>query len=145
MTDGWQFFSDLVRAETRLFNQLDARVRAGHDGLTLGQFQLLELIATSPECRVSDIVASMDIGVGTASKAVDRLEAAGLCRRASNPNDRRSSILVLTTPGERAFAAAAPAVDAAIAEWVQGIAADDLATTARVMSQLRTALEELAR
>lgn len=144
MTDGWQLFSDLVRAETRLFNQLDARVRAGHDGLTLGQFQLLELIANTPDCRVSDIVASIDIGVGTASKAVDRLEAAGLCRRASNPNDRRSSILELTAPGERAFAEAAPTVDAVITERLQGIAADDLATTARVMSQLRTVLEELA-
>lgn len=145
MTDGWQFFSDLVRAETRLFNQLDAQVRAEHDGLTLGQFQMLELIATTPECRVSDIVASMDIGVGTASKAVDRLEAAGLCRRASNPNDRRSSILTLTAQGERGFAAAAPTVEAVITERVQGIAADELATTARVMSQLRKVLEELSR
>ncbi|MEI7056456.1 MarR family winged helix-turn-helix transcriptional regulator [Nocardioides sp. CCNWLW239] len=145
MTDGWQLFSDLVRAETRLFNQLDARVRTGHDGLTLGQFQMLELIATTPDCRVSDIVASMDIGVGTASKAVDRLEAAGLCRRASNPHDRRSSILALTPDGERAFAAATPTVDAVIAERVQGIAADDLATTARVLSRLRTVLEELSR
>lgn len=145
MTDGWRFFSDLVRAETRLFNQLDARVRAEHDGLTLGQFQMLELIATTPECRVSDIVASMDIGVGTASKAVDRLEAAGLCRRASNPNDRRSSILALTTYGERAFAAAAPTVDTVIIERVHGISADDLETTARVLSQLRTTLEEMSR
>ncbi|MER7558950.1 MarR family transcriptional regulator [Nocardioides sp. NPDC126508] len=145
MAHSWQFFSDLVRAETRLFNQLDAGVRAAHDGLTLGQFQLLELIATTPECRISDIVASMDIGVGTASKAIDRLEAAGLCRRASNPNDRRSSILALTESGERAFAAAAPTVDAVIAERLQDIAADDLATTARVLSRLRTTLEELAR
>ena len=145
MTDGWQLFSDLVRAETRLLNQLDARLRAAHDGLTLGQFQMLELIATTPECRVSDIVASIDIGVGTASKAVDRLEAAGLCRRASNPHDRRSSILALTAHGERAYAAATPTVEAVIAERVRGIAADDLATTARVLSQLRTVLEELAR
>lgn len=145
MASGWQFFSDLVRAETRLFNQLDARVRAAHDGLTLGQFQMLELIATTPECRVSDIVASIDIGVGTASKAVDRLEAAGLCRRASNPNDRRSSILELTAQGERAFAAAAPTVDAVIGERLQEIEADDLATTAQVLSRLRAVLEELSR
>lgn len=145
MADPWQLFSNLVRTETRLFNQLDARVRAAHDGLTLGQFQMLELIATIPECRVSDIVASMDIGVGTASKAVDRLEAAGLCRRASNPNDRRSSILALTAQGEHAFAAAAPTIDTVITERVQGIEADDLATTARVLSRLRTVLEELSR
>lgn len=145
MADPWQLFSDLVRAETRLFNQLDAHVRRTHDGLTLGQFQILELIAKTPDCRVSDIVASMDIGVGTSSKAVDRLEAAGLCQRASNPNDRRSSILALTTHGERAFAAAAPTVDTVITERVEGIATDDLATTARVLSQLRTLLEELSR
>jgi DNA-binding MarR family transcriptional regulator len=145
VADPWQLFSDLVRAETRLFNQLDAQVRAAHDGLTLGQFQMLELIATTPECRVSDLVASMDIGVGTASKAVDRLEAAGLCRRASNPNDRRSSILALTPQGERAFTAATPTVHAVIAERIHGIPADDLATTAQVLGRLRTVLEELAR
>lgn len=141
MTNAWQFFSDLVRAETRLFNQLDARVRSTHDGLTLGQFQMLELIAKTPDCRVSDIVASMDIGVGTASKAVDRLEAAGLCRRASNPHDRRSSILALTALGERAYTAADPTVEAAITARLQGIAASDLATAARVLAQLRATLE----
>jgi DNA-binding MarR family transcriptional regulator len=103
-----------------------------------------DLIAQTPECRVSDIVASMDIGVGTASKAVDRLEAAGLCRRASNPHDRRSSILALTSLGEHAYAAAGPTVDAAIAARLQEIAAGDLATTARVMGQLRTTLETYA-
>lgn len=141
MTTAWQIFSDLVRAETRLFNQVDARLRAAHEGLLLGQFQMLDLIATTPECRVSDIVGSMDIAVGTASKAVDRLEAAGLCRRASNPHDRRSSILELTASGERVHGAATPTVEAAIAERLQGIAADDLATTARVLGRLRTALE----
>jgi DNA-binding MarR family transcriptional regulator len=71
-------------------------------------------------------------------------EAAGLCRRASNPHDRRSSILALTSLGEHAYAAAGPTADAAIAARLQEIAAGDLATTARVMGQLRTTLETYA-
>jgi DNA-binding MarR family transcriptional regulator len=39
--------------------------------------------------------------VGGTSKVVDRLEAAGLCKRRANPNDRRSSVVELTSEGRK--------------------------------------------
>lgn len=57
-------------------------------------------------CRVQDVATDLVITVGGASKLVDRIEAAGLCRRRANPGDRRSSLVELTPTGERLLAEA---------------------------------------
>jgi DNA-binding MarR family transcriptional regulator len=46
------------------------------------------------------------ITVGGASKVVDKVEAAGLCRRNPNPTDGRSNLIQLTEPGVGLLAAA---------------------------------------
>ena len=92
-------FSDLVRLETELWDAVEARLRAEHD-LTLGRFEVLDLVATHDgTARVQDVAAALSITVGGVSKLVDRLEAAGLLVRAPNPDDRRSSLLELTRAG----------------------------------------------
>ena len=120
MTDLTSLFIDLVRAETRLYNRVDARLRADHD-MPLGTWEFLQIIERRPDCRVQDIAQEIDITVGATSKAVDRIEARGWCRREANPGDRRSSLLVLTDAGRAALAAATPVVDAAIAERAAGL------------------------
>jgi DNA-binding MarR family transcriptional regulator len=143
--DAGQWFIDLVRVETRLYNAIDDRVRAAH-GLTLGQYQILQLINATPNCRVLDIVRDVAITVGAASKAVDRVEAAGWCRRSANPNDRRSSYLTLTEAGEQVLAAATPTFRAEIASRLAGVLGpDDLARTGALLAALRRALEEQQR
>ena len=52
-------------------------------------------------CRVFDIKEELALTVGGTSKLVDRIEAAGLCRRRANPDDRRSQIIELTPAGRR--------------------------------------------
>jgi DNA-binding MarR family transcriptional regulator len=54
-----------------------------------------------PGCRVADIAQALSITVGGVSKLVDRIEHAGWCGRAPNPDDARSSILHLTGAGRR--------------------------------------------
>jgi DNA-binding MarR family transcriptional regulator len=56
--------------------------------------------------RACDIKEELSITVGGASKLVDRIEAAGLCRRRANPDDRRSQIIELTPAGRRLLAKA---------------------------------------
>ncbi|PZA23368.1 MarR family transcriptional regulator [Modestobacter versicolor] len=92
-----------VRLETVLWNALDARLVDASD-VTLGRLQTLRVIQRTPDCRVHDVVQQLAITVGGASKAVDRIEAAGLCRRRAHPTDRRSSILEVTPAGERLIA-----------------------------------------
>lgn len=142
--DAGQWFIDLVRAETRLYDAVDARLRAEH-GLTAGQYQILQLIAGSENCRVLDIVRDVAISVGAASKAVDRVEAAGWCRRTANPHDRRSSYLQLTADGRRLLDAARPTFAAETAERLSVLTADDRATAGRALATLRRALEDRQR
>lgn len=141
MTELSQLFDDLVRAETRLYNAIDARLREQH-GLALGQYELLQIISRRDGCRVLDIVRTVGITVGAASKAVDRLEAAGWCRRRVNEQDRRSSLLAVTPAGARLLARARPTFEQELADRLAGVASDRaLDQTARVLAALRAGLE----
>ena len=144
MTDVTRLFVDLVRVETRLYNAVSDRLRAEH-GVGLGQFEFLEIIDRLPGCRVLDIVREVGITVGAVSKAVDRLEGAGLCVRTAHPEDRRSSVLSLTQEGSRILAAARPTVADELAARTARLPAADLARTAATLATLRAELEECRR
>jgi DNA-binding MarR family transcriptional regulator len=103
--DSAALFSDLIRFETELWNTVTARLRSEH-GLELHYFEPLQVIARTPDCRVQEIADALSITVGGTSKLVDRIEAAGWCRRRENPRDRRSSCIDLTPAGRRLLAAA---------------------------------------
>ncbi|MFJ6835461.1 MarR family winged helix-turn-helix transcriptional regulator [Streptomyces sp. NPDC091209] len=134
-------FTDLVRVETRLYNAVSARLRA-EQGLGLGQFEFLEIIDRVPGCRVLDIVGELAITVGAVSKAVDRLVAVGWCLRVAHPQDRRSSVLRLTSEGEKQLAASRPLVESALISLTATIPPDDLTRIAATLTTLRATLEE---
>jgi MarR family transcriptional regulator, organic hydroperoxide resistance regulator len=104
-------FSDLVRFENQLANAVEGRLRADCQ-LTLSKFDVLRVLGQGAPCRVNDIADELGITWGGTSKIVDRLEAAGLCRRRSNPSDRRSSLIDLTPAGTRLLAKAKRTVEA---------------------------------
>jgi DNA-binding MarR family transcriptional regulator len=135
-----QLFNDLVRAETRLYNLVDERVRTAH-GASLGQVQVLGIIGRTENARVDDISRVIDVRAGTASKTVDRLEQAGWVRRTANPHDRRSSWLELTDDGTALLREATPTFEAAVHELTAGaLSADELRVLAATLTRLRTAL-----
>ncbi len=136
MTDLTALFTDLVRLETRLYNALDARLKAEHD-LPLGQFEFLRFIASRDSARVFDLAGEMAITVGATSKAVDRLESAGRIRRTANPADRRSSLVEITAAGRRALETATPTVEAELQTWIGSV------LPASVLDQLATNLSML--
>jgi DNA-binding MarR family transcriptional regulator len=113
-------FTDLVRLETRLYNALDARLKAEHE-LPLGQFEFLRFISAHGTTRVFDLARELAITVGATSKAVDRLESAGRIRRTANPSDRRSSLLELTPAGADILTAATPTVEAELQIWIGSV------------------------
>jgi len=91
-------FNELVRLETELWDLVDHRLREDHD-LPLSWFEPMQVVDRVVDCRVVDIAHALSITVGGASKLVDRLERAGWCARARNPNDARSSVVTLTQSG----------------------------------------------
>jgi DNA-binding MarR family transcriptional regulator len=110
MADLRQLFSDIIRFETELWNAVDRRMR-DEVGLPVARFEFMLFIDGHPACRVHDIATAMAITVGGTSKLVDRIEAAGHCRRRPNPDDRRSSTIELTAAGRRLLAKASKVFD----------------------------------
>jgi DNA-binding MarR family transcriptional regulator len=129
-------FNDLVRFETELWNGIEARLR-GDFGLPLGSFDTMQVIARTETCRVYDIAHELSITVGGASKVVDRLESTGRCLRRSNPEDRRSSIVVLTPEGEALLARATLVFEVELERRIGSV------LSARQISQLHSSLAKL--
>jgi DNA-binding MarR family transcriptional regulator len=133
-------FSELIRLETELWDAVAVRLRADHD-LPLQQFEFMQVISRTPDCRVQDIAAEISITVGGTSKIVDRIEAAGHCVRNANPNDRRSSILTLTPAGERLLAeATATFEDELRTRFGSALPDRALVQLTRTLSRLRAAV-----
>lgn len=129
-------FDDLVRFETLLWNGLDARLREESD-VTLGSLNVLLVVDSTPSCRVFDVADQLAITVGGASQAVDRLVKLGLAERCANPEDRRSSLVVLTAAGKEKLASAGEVFDRELAKWLR----DPLSRTG--LTQLGAALAKL--
>ena len=100
MADLKRLYRELVSLEIELWNGIEGRLRAEYD-LPLTSFEVLHMLLRRPGPRIQDIAEEFSITVGGTSKVVDRLEAAGLCERHANPNDRRSSIVELTPEGRK--------------------------------------------
>ncbi|MEU6307042.1 MarR family winged helix-turn-helix transcriptional regulator [Streptomyces chartreusis] len=65
------------------------------------QIRALEAIARRPTLNVTALAEHLGIGLPTASRLCDRLEAAGLLRRHVRPGDRREVRLEVTDQGHR--------------------------------------------
>ena len=132
------FFDVLVRYETQLWNYLDHRL-AEAGAVSLATLTGLRVVRRHPgTCRVQEVRTDLGITVGAASKFVDRLERDGLVVRSAHPEDRRSSLVTLTSAGDAALDAAGTVADAALADHLAGEHA--VPDVTRVLEQLLTAL-----
>jgi DNA-binding MarR family transcriptional regulator len=106
-------------------------------GITSGQFSLLMSLnrpEPPPMGPVADLLA-MDRTTLTA--ALKPLERRGLIRIATDKNDRRSRILILTAKGRRLLAQAVPiwqSTHAEVEEQLSGANLDDLRTSLMAVS-----------
>lgn len=69
------------------------------DRVTLPQLRVLVLVASRGTMNLNALADAMNIHPSNASRACDRLVAAGLLRRAESPLDRRNLVLELTAEG----------------------------------------------
>ena len=134
-------FADLVRCGTRLYYALNDRLREQH-GIVTSQFGALRYLRDHPESRVADLAAEFAIGIGAASKTVDRLEKQGRAVRQPDPSDRRSSLPTLTDDGLRLVDAAEGTFAERLTELLaDALKASPLTAAGRALSELRSVLE----
>jgi DNA-binding MarR family transcriptional regulator len=133
-----QVFDNLVRFETVLWAAIDARLRRDC-GIGLGNLNVLMVIDATPECRVNDVATALAITVGGTSQAIDRIEAKGWCVRRPNPDDRRSSILLLTSDGKAILATAGRVFDEELDRYLR------VPLSVAALSELSSALRTVRR
>jgi DNA-binding MarR family transcriptional regulator len=97
----------------------------------------MQVMSKQTACRVFDIREELSITVGGTSKLVDRIQAAGLCRRRANPDDRRSQIIELTPAGRRLLARATKSFEDELQRRVDSI------VTGRALDQFGATLMRL--
>lgn len=133
-------FRSIVQLETELWNRLEVRLQQAH-GVQLASLEVMQVIRTTPGCRVLDVAGSLSITVGGASKMIDRLAAARLCRRQPNPSDARSQLIGLTATGTQLLAAANLTFETTMAELIgSSLSEDEIAGFAATAQTLRAHL-----
>ncbi|MEU1708736.1 MarR family winged helix-turn-helix transcriptional regulator [Streptomyces sp. NPDC005706] len=94
----------ITDAVERLANLWSVAAQEAAVRLSLHQLRALRALERAPESNLTGLAESLDIGLPTASRLCDRLEAAGLLERELHPHRRREVQLRLTVQGRRVLA-----------------------------------------
>ncbi|MFG2452512.1 MarR family winged helix-turn-helix transcriptional regulator [Streptomyces sp. NPDC048512] len=91
-----------VLTASRLLVAVSARSLAEvEDRVTLPQFRMLVVLSTRGATKLVALADLLQVAPSTAMRMVDRLIAAGLADRQTNPDNRRETLLQLTEEGRR--------------------------------------------
>ncbi len=94
-----------VLTASRLLVAVSARSLAEvEDRVTLPQFRMLVVLSTRGATKLVTLAELLQVAPSTAMRMVDRLIAAGLADRQTNPHNRRETLLQLTDEGRRTVA-----------------------------------------
>lgn len=136
----WRAF---VMTNVRLFEQLDRELKAEH-GLTHDDYGILVNLSEAPgqRLRMSELATRVLESKSRLSHHVGRLQAEGLVRRETCPNDLRGLFAVLTPAGRRLLRRAAPAHVRSVREhFIDNLDRDQLTALADALGQVAEHLE----
>jgi len=136
--------TDLILETFRLNGRLlvsGDRLIAGL-GLTSARWQVLGAVHFAPSPQpVAWLARSMGLNRQGVQRIVNELEAEGFLEFRPNPHHRRAQLVVLTTTGEAAYAAAERRQVPWVNALAKGLRADDIAAALVVMTAVRERLE----
>jgi MarR family transcriptional regulator, 2-MHQ and catechol-resistance regulon repressor len=115
--------------------------------MSLQWFEVLLRLARSPgnRLRMSDLAAQTTLSTSGLTRAVDRLESAGLVRREACDSDRRGAFAALTASGAERIDAAVPVHLAQAHDLLdRTLPGDRLETFTDLLRHLRDALNPAA-
>lgn len=91
-----------VLTASRLLVAVSARSLADvEERVTLPQFRMLVVLSSRGDTKLVALAELLGVAPSTAMRMVDRLIAAGLADRQTNPDNRRETLLRLTEEGRR--------------------------------------------
>lgn len=118
-------------------------VLAAH-GLTIADFDVLAALRRLGDPHVTkptDLARTLLLSPAGMTSRLDRLERAGLIERRADPDDRRSSLVVLSPSGKRAVDAAVTEHVANEARLLAPLSASERASLDRILRKLLSQFE----
>jgi DNA-binding MarR family transcriptional regulator len=128
-----------IEAHAGFASGLERQLAAQCD-LSVQWFEVLMRLVRTPghRLRMSDLAGQTTLSASGLTRAVDRLEAAGLVRREVCPSDRRGAFAVLTDAGEARISAAVPVHLAALRSIFDDLYSEaEVATLTDLLHRLR--------
>ncbi len=107
-------------------------------GLTFARYQVLGMLRWAGPLTLGAVGHRLWITPATVTSAIDRLEAADLCRRASHPTDARATLAEITPKGRRVFDRAVELLNADLFGDI-GLDADELDLLVGLVRKVRRA------
>ena len=135
-----------VEAHAGLSRRMERSLES-NSGLSVQWFEVLIRLVRTPghRLRMSDLAAQTTLSASGLTRAVDRLEAAGLVERQACPTDRRSTYAVLTKEGEERIMTAVPVHVAQVVEVLDDVfTPEELVTFTELTRRLRDAANPCA-
>ena len=125
----------VMRAEQIFLNRATSILRPL--GLTFARYQVLGMFRWSGPITLGAVGKGLWITPATVTSAVDRLEAAGLCRRLSHPTDARATLVEITAKGRRLFDRAVESLNAELFGTVE-LSEDELEQLVALIGKIRS-------
>lgn len=94
--------TEAVLTASRLLVAVSARSLAEvEERVTLPQFRMLVVLSSRGDTKLVTLAELLGVAPSTAMRMIDRLITAGLADRQTNPDNRRETLLRLTSEGRR--------------------------------------------
>jgi DNA-binding MarR family transcriptional regulator len=112
--DGMAAVTSLMRAQQIALGRVESVLR--RHGVTFARYELLMLLyfSRAGSLPMTKIGERLQVHPTSVTNAVDRLESAGLVRRAAHPTDRRTTLVELLAPGREIALAATKDLNAEV-------------------------------
>jgi DNA-binding MarR family transcriptional regulator len=104
------FFPYRLAVLTEAVSRSMAQVYGERFELTRDEWRVLAMLSNVPAARTAAVIERTTLDKVSVSRALARLEGKGLVERASDPQDRRSDLIRLTTAGRALFRKLVPMV-----------------------------------
>ena len=134
----------VLRASRALLGVIARSVAEALDSVTLPQFRVLVVLASSGPCPVGILASRLGAVASTFSRFLDRMETAGLVQRLPSPDSRRETLVGLAPKGARIVQEATDRRREAMAEILDRLAPEEHAVLVAALDTFSAAAGEPA-
>jgi DNA-binding MarR family transcriptional regulator len=132
----------LLTCTLMIENEVRSRLREAFD-VTLPRFDLMAQLDKAPDgLTMGELSRRLMVSNGNVTGITDRLVSEGLVAREPSPTDRRTAFVRLTPEGRRAFRAMAHRHEAWIADFFDGMTADEIRELMRLLGKAKQSVRE---